>query len=52
MRTGLVKSPVTVKAPGGTLLITVDPQFNLTMTGPVAEVAQGMLSPAFRRTLR
>ena len=52
VRTGLVKSPVTVKAPGGTLLITVDPQFNLTMTGPVAEVAQGTLSPAFRRTLR
>jgi len=52
VRTGLVTSPVTVKAPGGTLLITVDPQFDLTMTGPVAEVAQGALSPAFRRTLR
>jgi diaminopimelate epimerase len=52
VRTGLAKSPVTVKSPGGTLQITVDPQFNLTMKGPVAEIAQGTISPAFRRTLR
>src|SRR5574341_395432 len=51
VRTGLVKSPVTVKAPGGTLRISVDPQFDLTMQGPVAEIAQGTISPAFRRTL-
>ena len=47
VRLGLVKSPVTVKAPGGTLNITVDSQFNLTMKGPVAEVARGELSQAF-----
>ncbi len=47
VRLGLVKSPVVVKAPGGTLLITVDSQYNLTMKGPVAEVYQGQLNPGF-----
>lgn len=47
VRLGLVKSPVTVKAPGGELQITVDPQFNLTMRGPVTEVYRGQLSRAF-----
>ena len=47
VRLGLLKSPVTVKAPGGTLNITVDSQFNLTMKGPVAEVARGELSQPF-----
>jgi diaminopimelate epimerase len=52
VRTGLAKSPVTVKSPGGTLQIAVDLQFNLTMKGPAAEIAQGTISPAFRHTLR
>jgi len=52
VRLGLVKSPVTVKAPGGNLHIAVDPQFNLTMKGPVAEVARGTFSPPFVRSLR
>jgi diaminopimelate epimerase len=52
MRLGLVKSPVTVKAPGGTLHIEVDEEFELTMKGPVAEVARGSFSPSFIRTLR
>ena len=47
VRLGLVKSPVTVKAPGGTLEVTVDPQYNVTMKGPVTEVARGEISPAF-----
>lgn len=47
VRLGLVKSPVTVKAPGGTLEITVDPQYQVTMKGPVTEVARGEISPAF-----
>jgi len=47
VRLGLVKSPVTVKAPGGTLEITVDSQYNVTMKGPVTEVARGEISPAF-----
>jgi diaminopimelate epimerase len=52
VRLGLVKSPVAVKAPGGTIRIEVDRDFNLTMLGPVAEVARGTLSPSFVRTLR
>ena len=51
VRLGLVKSPVTVRAPGGMLDITVDTQFNLTMKGPVAEVARGELSQPFIYTL-
>ena len=41
VRLGLVKSPVTVKMPGGQLNIKVAADFSLTMKGPVAEVAQG-----------
>lgn len=52
VRLGLVKSPVLIKAPGGALEITVDSDFQLTMKGPVAEVARGELSPAFVRTFR
>lgn len=51
VRLGLVKSPVTVNMPGGTLHIDVDADFQLTMKGPVAEVARGTLSPSFVRTL-
>ncbi len=51
VRLGLVKSPVTVKAPGGTLSIKVGADFALTMKGPVAEVARGTLSPSFVRGL-
>ncbi len=52
VRLGLVRSPVTVRMPGGALRIDVDRDFALTMQGPVAEVARGTLSPAFVRTLR
>ena len=51
VRLGLVSSPVTVEAPGGTLMIDVDEAFNLTMAGPVAEVARGTLSPSFLREI-
>jgi diaminopimelate epimerase len=51
VRLGLVKSPVSVKMPGGTLNIEVAPDFHLTMKGPVAEVARGTLSPSFVRSL-
>ncbi|MEK7800721.1 MAG: diaminopimelate epimerase, partial [Nitrospirota bacterium] len=40
VRLGLVRSPVTVKMPGGVLNIDVAPDFSLTMNGPVAEVAR------------
>lgn len=52
VRLGLVKSPVTVKMPGGTLRIDVASDFQLTMKGPVAEVARGSLSPSFVRGLK
>lgn len=52
VRLGLVKSPVTVKSPGGTLYIDVGSDFDLTMKGPVQEVARGVLSPSFLSTLR
>lgn len=52
VRLGLVQSPVTVKMPGGTLNIEVASDFRLTMRGPVAEVARGVLSPSFVRMLR
>lgn len=52
VRLGLVKSPVTVKMPGGVLNIDVAPDCNLTMKGPVAEVARGTLSPSFVRSFR
>jgi len=52
VRLGLVRSPVTVKMPGGILNIDVAPDFMLTMKGPVAEVARGTLSPSFVRGLK
>lgn len=52
VRLGLVKSPVRVKMPGGALNIDVAQDFSLTMKGPVAEVARGVLSPSFVRGLR
>ncbi len=52
VRLGLVQSPVTVTMPGGTLRIDVAADFQLTMKGPVAEVARGALSPSFVRTFR
>jgi diaminopimelate epimerase len=52
VRLDLVKSPVVVKMPGGTLNIQVDKDFTLTMKGPVAEVARGALSPSFVRSLK
>lgn len=52
VRLGLVKSPVTVTMPGGTLTIDIAPDFSLTMKGPVAEVARGSLSPSFVRGLK
>ena len=52
VRLGLVKTPVKVSAPGGTLRIDVDADYNLTMEGPVAEVGRGSLSPSFVRELK
>ncbi len=51
IRLGLVKSPVTVKAPGGTLQIQVSEDYDLTMKGAVAEVATGVFTSAFVESL-
>jgi diaminopimelate epimerase len=52
VRLGLVESPVAVNAPGGTLNISMDQEYDLTMSGPVAEIGRGVLSPSFIRALR
>ncbi len=49
VRLGLVRSPVTVESPGGKLLVDVDEKFDLTLTGPVAEVVRGTFSAALLR---
>ena len=51
VRLGLVTSPVRVVAPGGTLDIKVDAQYNLTMKGPVVEVYKGQLRLSFLRSI-
>ena len=51
VRLGLVKSPVTVKMPGGTLQVGIGEDFDVTLAGPVAEVARGQLAPDFVRRL-
>ena len=51
VRLGLVRSPVTVNAPGGSVSIDVDDEFNLTLTGPVSSVCQGTLSSSFIKTV-
>lgn len=41
VRLGLAMYPVTVESPGGALVVAVNEEFELTLTGPVAEVARG-----------
>jgi diaminopimelate epimerase len=52
VRLGLVEAPVKVNAPGGTLAIDIDADYNLTMEGAVAEVGRGSLSASFVRELK
>jgi len=51
VRNGLVRSPVAVRAPGGTLEVAMNEHYDLTLEGEVAEVSRGQLSAAFLRTL-
>lgn len=44
VKNGRTKGDLTVHMPGGDLSIQVDPAFNLTMRGPVAEVCVGTLT--------
>ncbi len=51
VRLGLVTSPVTVESPGGKLLVDVDEEFNLKLTGSVAEMARGTFNAAMLREI-
>ena len=51
VRLGLVTPPVTVESPGGAMLVDIDEEFNLKLTGPVAEVARGTLSSTLLRQI-
>ena len=52
IRLGLLQSPVRVDMPGGTLRVEVGPRYEVTLEGPVAEIARGTLSAEFIRTLK
>ena len=51
VRQGMVTPPVTVESPGGAMLVDIDEEFNLKLTGPVAEVARGTLSSTLLRQI-
>lgn len=51
VRLGGMPSPVTVHLAGGDLLIDVDDDLEVTMTGPAEEIYRGELSPALLRAL-
>jgi diaminopimelate epimerase len=52
VRRGLVRSPVTVRMPGGVLEVEVSPELDVTLSGPAEEVASGRLSDPLVRRLR
>ncbi len=43
-KNGLVGNNVTVKMPGGNLILSIDEYYNITMTGAVREICRGVLS--------
>lgn len=42
-KNGLVDKDVTIRMPGGELQISIDEEWNIKMTGPVQEIASGVL---------
>jgi diaminopimelate epimerase len=50
-RLGLVDGSVTVHMPGGSLSIEISDNWSISMTGPVASVAEGNFTPEFRKRL-
>ncbi|HET9870198.1 MAG TPA: diaminopimelate epimerase, partial [bacterium] len=44
VKTGRAGGDLTLKMPGGQLSLTVSPDFDLTMRGPVEEICSGTLS--------
>ena len=51
VRLGGLASPVTVHLAGGDLVIDVDEDLEVTMTGPAEQIYSGRLSPALERAL-
>lgn len=51
-RLGLVDDQVTIQMPGGELAITIQPDWELVMKGPVSEVYTGTLSPDLVRQIQ
>ena len=47
VRLGLARSPVEVSSEGGSVLVEVDDEFNLVLTGSVSSICQGFLSSLF-----
>lgn len=45
VKNGLVDHSVTVKMPGGELKLEVAEDWNITMTGPIRQVCEGVLNP-------
>jgi diaminopimelate epimerase len=45
IRTGRCRSPVTVRMPGGDMLVQIDDDWNVTLTGTVAHVCRGEWDP-------
>jgi len=50
-RLGLCGPDITVRMPGGDLMVQVTPDFQITQTGPVTAVAQGQLAPDLQAEL-
>jgi len=51
VRRGVADRDLTIEMPGGTLQLSVGPDWAVRMSGPAVEVYEGALSPAFVRTL-
>ena len=52
VRLGLVRSPVLVHPPGGSVSVEVNKEFNLLLSGPVSAICEGYLSPPFVISLK
>jgi len=44
VKRGLLKGDLTMHMQGGEMKINIDPEWNIRMTGPVREIAKGVLS--------
>ncbi len=51
VRRGVAGRDLSIEMPGGTLQVSVAPDWSIRMSGPAVEVYEGVLSPAMVRTL-